>query len=258
VQQSSARQVEIEIERSHHTSQKGVKRPFTNENILNFNSFATKRKVVTLLPKSIAQEEYIDLLEDQNKLIVFATGPAGTGKTMLAVLAAIKALKEGVTNKIIIARPAVAVENEQHGFLPGDLTAKMEPWVIPILDIMGEYYHPAEIKKMIENKELEFAPLAYLRGRTFNNAWVIFDEAQNSSINQMKMILTRLGNNSKMIITGDLNQLDRDFRDDNGLMDFIGRMNKYHGGAISVHTFSRKDVQRSAVVKEVLSLYNES
>jgi len=257
VQQSSARQVEIEIERSHHTSQKGVKRPFTNENILNFNSFATKRKVVTLLPKSIAQEEYIDLLENQNKLIVFATGPAGTGKTMLAVLAAIKALKEGVIQKIIVTRPAVGVDDEKHGFLPGTLNEKMEPWTRPIFDVMKEYYSPKEILMMLEEETIEISPLAYMRGRSFKNAWIIADEMQNATPSQMKMLLTRIGENCKLVVTGDIQQTDRQ-GNSNGLVDFQVKSHNFHGHEyIFGVEFSRRDIQRHPAVGEILKIYGD-
>lgn len=229
-----------------------------NSNTIDIDNYRPQRqRPINLVPKSRSQEEYLDLLTDENKHVVFATGPAGTGKTMLAVLAALQAFRAGDCKKIIIARPAVAVEDEQHGFLPGDLTAKMEPWVIPILDVLSEYYRPIEIKKMLEEKQIELAPLAYLRGRTFKNSWIIFDEAQNATINQMKMILTRLGNDSKMVITGDLNQMDRQFRDNNGLIDFIARVTRAGSTNISVVEFTKKDVQRSATVAEVLSLYGD-
>ena len=125
---------------------------------------------MSLIPKSLAQEEYVDLLLNPDKTIVFATGPAGTGKTMMAVLAAIKAYKEGVIQKIIITRPAVGVDDEKHGFLPGTLNEKMEPWTRPIFDVFKEYYSPREIALMLEEETIEISPLAFLRGRTFKNA----------------------------------------------------------------------------------------
>ena len=241
-------------------SYKGAKRANAagSNNIVNFNTYVTQqRKAVTLIPKSIKQEEYIDLLLDPTKLVVFATGPAGTGKTMLAVLAAIKAFKEGECDKIVITRPAVGVDDEKHGFLPGDLNEKMAPWTRPIFDVMKEYYSPREIALMLEDETIEISPLAFLRGRTFKNSWVIFDEAQNSTTNQMKMVLTRLGDNSKMVITGDLNQNDRKFATENGLREFISLLSKSNSQMISVVDFGLKDIMRHAVVKEVLSLYGD-
>ncbi len=227
------------------------------ENTVCFSSYAVHKKPINLVPKSLNQEKYIDMLTDWEKLIVFATGPAGTGKTMLAVLAAIKALRHGEINKIIITRPAVGVDDETHGYLPGDLNQKMEPWTRPIIDVMLEYYKPQEIDKMLEEKTLEIAPLAYMRGRNFRNSWIIFDESQNATVNQMKMALTRLSVGSKMIVTGDLNQLDKQFRLDNGLKDFIERLQQANSQAIGVVHFATKDVQRHPVVTEVLKLYGE-
>ena len=258
VQQSNARQAEIEVEKPRSTSTRGSsRRPQADGNIVNFNSYVTQRKNVTLIPKSVAQEEYIDLLLDPTKLIIFATGPAGTGKTMLAVLAAIKAYKEGVIQKIIITRPAVGVDDEKHGFLPGTLNEKMEPWTRPIFDVMKEYYTAREIALMLEEETIEISPLAFLRGRTFKNSWIIFDEAQNSTSNQMKMALTRIGDNSKMVITGDLNQNDRKFTDENGLRDFLALLPRGGSKMIDTIHFGNKDIMRHEVVREVLELYGD-
>lgn len=228
------------------------------DNVIGINQFVQHKKPVTLLPKTLKQEEYIDLLINPKKSIVFATGPAGTGKTMLAVMAAIKAYKEGKINKIIITRPAVGVEEEEHGFLPGDLNTKMEPWTRPIFDVIGEYYTTREIARMLDEKHLEISPLAFMRGRTFKNAWIIADEMQNATLNQMKMLLTRLGDRSKMVVTGDLNQMDRKFNNnENGLRDFIERLEAANLSSISVVNFGRRDVQRNPVVAEVLKLYGD-
>jgi phosphate starvation-inducible PhoH-like protein len=216
-----------------------------------------QRKEVRLIPKSLKQEEYIDLLLDPQKLVIFATGPAGTGKTMLAVLAAIKAYKAGECEKIVITRPAVGVDDEKHGFLPGDLNEKMAPWTRPIFDVMKEYYSPREIALMLEDEIIEISPLAFLRGRTFKNSWIIFDEAQNSTSNQMKMVLTRIGDNSKMVITGDLNQNDRKFASENGLREFIALLPKRTSQMIQLVNFDNKDIMRHNVVREVLTMYGE-
>lgn len=246
----------MEEEYKPHTTHRGHKKQHTN--VVTLPSFVKQRaRHVTLIPKSLIQEEYVGLLSDPQKLIVFATGPAGTGKTMLAVLAAIKAFKEGECDKIIITRPAVGVDDEKHGFLPGTLNEKMEPWTRPIFDVFKEYYSPQEIALMLEDETIEISPLAYLRGRTFKNSWIIFDEAQNSSTNQMKMVLTRIGDNSKMVITGDLNQNDRKFAAENGLRDFLDLLKSKPSQAIDFVHFSNKDIMRHAVVKEVLELYGE-
>lgn len=226
-------------------------------NTINFNNYKQQKKSVVLLPKSLKQEEYIDLLTDKKKLIIFATGPAGTGKTMLAVMAAIRAYKEGTIDKIIITRPAVGVDDEQHGFLPGDLNAKMAPWTRPIMDVINEYYSPKDVVRMLEEQTIEISPLAYMRGRNFKRSWIIFDEAQNATINQMKMVLTRLSEGSKLVVTGDLNQMDRKFTTDNGLRDFIDKLSASRSLAISSVAFARKDIQRHPVVAEVLKLYGE-
>jgi phosphate starvation-inducible PhoH-like protein len=176
---------------------------------------------------------------------------------MLAVVAALKAYKEGQVNRIVITRPAVGVEEESHGFLPGDLNQKMEPWTRPILDVIGEHYSQKDIARMLDDAVIEISPLAYMRGRTFKRSWIIFDEAQNATINQVKMALTRLGEGSKMVITGDLNQLDRKFLNDNGLRDFVERLAAANSSAIDHVNFERRDVQRHPVVAEVLKLYGD-
>lgn len=227
------------------------------QNVVDIKPLARRRKDIVISPKTLKQEEYLSLLLDPTKLIVFATGPAGTGKTMMAVLAALKAFKEGTTERIIITRPAVGVDDEKHGFLPGTLNEKMEPWVQPIFDVMKEYYSPREIALMLEEETLLIEPLAYMRGRTFKNSWIIFDEAQNSTSNQMKMALTRIGDNSRMVVTGDLNQLDRKFASENGLRDFISMLKESKSKMIDVVDFGNKDVMRHPVVKEVLNIYGE-
>jgi phosphate starvation-inducible PhoH-like protein len=229
----------------------------TANNTISFNSYSHYKKSVNLIPKSLKQEEYINLLTDPQRTIVFATGPAGTGKTMLAVMAAVRAYKAGEINKIVITRPAVGVDDEKHGFLPGDLNAKMEPWTRPIMDVIMEYYSPKDILRMLDEQHLELAPLAFQRGRTFKDTWIIFDESQNSSVNQMKMMLTRLGNNSKIVVTGDLLQTDRQFANESGLIDFIERISNANSKLIGYVSFKGKDVQRSESVREVLKLYGE-
>lgn len=230
----------------------------TFDNTIDFNQYQNRRKEVQLIPKSLNQEDYIDLLTNDNKSVVFATGPAGTGKTMLAVLAGIKAYKEGKVKKIVLTRPAVGVDDEQHGFLPGDINAKMEPWTRPLFDIMSDYYRPQEIARMLDEQILEVAPLAFMRGRTFKGAWIIADEMQNATPGQMKMLLTRLGEGSKIVVTGDTRQADRS-DDNNGLLDFQGlvatyQQSKYVAGV----QFKNKDIKRHPAVEEILSIYGEN
>jgi len=225
------------------------------QNLIQINQYLRKKQQVNIVPRNVSQEFYVDLLKNPKKYIVFAIGPAGTGKTMLAVQMAIKLFKEGQISKIIVTRPAVSVD-EDHGFLPGTLNQKMEPWTRPIFDVFEEYYHPKEIAEMLEDGVIEISPLAYMRGRTFKNAFVIADEMQNATPSQMKMLLTRLGENSRMIVTGDLNQADRP--SENGLLEFCDLYGQ--GGdsrMIAMAKFEVKDVERHPAVREVLKIYKE-
>jgi phosphate starvation-inducible PhoH-like protein len=229
--------------------------PDTN-NLIQIKPYLKKKQQVLIVPRNPAQEEYLEMLKNPKKYIVFAIGPAGTGKTMLGVQMAIKLYKEGMITKIIITRPAVSVD-EEHGFLPGTLNQKMEPWTRPIMDVFEEYYHPKEVQEMLEDGVIEISPLAYMRGRTFKNAFVVADEMQNATPSQMKMLLTRLGDNSRMVVTGDLNQADRPT--ENGLLQFCslyGLGGDYR--MIAMARFDTKHVERHPVVKEILSIYKET
>lgn len=226
-------------------------------NTINFNQYVQQRRTINLIPKSLNQEHYIDLLTDPSKHIVFATGPAGTGKTMLAMLAGLKAYREGDVSKLILTRPAVGVDDERHGFLPGDITAKMEPWTRPLFDVITEYYSPKEVARMLDEQLIEISPLAFMRGRTFKGAWVIADEMQNATPGQMKMLLTRLGEGSKIVVTGDTRQADRCDKD-NGLLDFRGLVDAYQQSKyVAGVEFEAKDIARHPAVKEVLNIYGE-
>jgi phosphate starvation-inducible protein PhoH and related proteins len=210
-------------------------------------------KKVEMLPRNTAQETYVEEL--LTKRMVFAVGPAGTGKTLLAVLRAIKALREGEIEKIILTRPAVSV-GEKHGFLPGDLNAKMEPWTRPIFDVFEEYYGLPETKRMLDEGSIEIAPLAFMRGRTFKRAYIIADEMQNATPDQTKMLLTRIGEGSSMVITGDLKQHDRGF-EQNGLKDFLERLAARNKASMVVCTFRREHIERDELVADVLDVYGE-
>jgi len=212
-----------------------------------------RQKKVNIVPRNFKQDDLLELLSNPNKHIVFATGPAGTGKTLISTLYAIKQFKEHNIDKIVITRPAVSVD-EQHGFLPGTLQEKMAPWTRPIFDIFEEYYHPKEIEYLIENNKLEIAPLAYMRGRTFKNAIILADEMQNATREQMKMLLTRIGDNSKLIVNGDLAQHDRGY-DSNGLKDFLSLLQKRNSEMMGTIEFSNKEVERHPVVSDVLKIY---
>jgi phosphate starvation-inducible PhoH-like protein len=240
--------------RQNHRAAVRRKEPWTTsqENIIELNEFKKSQQTkISLLPRSLAQEKYIDALKDPNVSVVFATGPAGTGKTMLATLAAIQQLKNKQIEKIIITRPAVSVD-EQHGFLPGTLIEKMQPWVLPILDYFAPYYNKKQITNLIEHDVLEIAPLAYMRGRTFNNCFIIADECQNTLPSQMKMLLTRIGMGSKVVVTGDVEQHDRGF-EQNGLRDILDRMQPHP--SISVCSFGKKDISRHPLIETILDFY---
>jgi phosphate starvation-inducible protein PhoH len=178
-----------------------------------------------------------------------------THNTLLAVLRAIKALREQEISKIILTRPAVSVD-EKHGFLPGDLNAKMEPWTRPIFDVFEEYYGLQETKRMLDEGTIEIAPLGFMRGRTFKYSYIIADEMQNATPDQTKMLLTRIGDGSSMVITGDLKQHDRGF-DKNGLKDFLERLAKNNTCSMAVCTFRREHIERDPLVAEVLKIYGE-
>jgi phosphate starvation-inducible protein PhoH and related proteins len=236
---------------------KRVKKRFTSEvNVIDFQPYLPQKKQrVTLLPRNKHQESYLLKLQDDAKSIVFAIGPAGTGKTMLAVQHGIKLFQEGKVDKIVVTRPAVSVD-EDLGFLPGTLNEKMAPWTRPIFDVFQEYYKTQDIAKMLDEGVIEISPLAYMRGRTFKNAYIIADECQNTTINQMKMLLTRLGEGSKMVVTGDLAQADR--LSDNGLIDFCNLLANKQMKHIDIAQFDHKDIERHEAVKEVLKIYGDN
>ena len=223
-------------------------------NVVNVNFTTQKQQQVKILPRNRNQEQYVLQLLDETKDIVFGIGPAGTGKTLLAVQVAVKLFKEGQIDKIIVTRPAVSVD-EDLGFLPGTLEQKMAPWTRPIFDVLREYFNAREIEGMIEEGIIEIAPLAYMRGRTFKNSFILADEMQNATQNQMKMLLTRLGEGSMMAVTGDLAQADR--LKDNGLIDFTDRLAAANLSHIDIVNFGQGDIERHEAVKEVLKIYGD-
>jgi phosphate starvation-inducible PhoH-like protein len=231
--------------------------PRFQSNVINIDQrLNEKRKRVQIYPKNLSQETYLLKLNDSSKMIVFAIGPAGTGKTMLAVQWAVDQLKYGTADKIIITRPAVSVD-EEHGFLPGDLNEKMAPWTKPIFDVFAENFNAREIENFVKEGVIETSPLAYMRGRTFKNAVVIADEMQNATPSQMKMLLTRLGTGSKMVVTGDLQQADRP--SNNGLLEFLKLYNDFKGHRyVDLVQFDVQDVERHEAVKEILAIYKDS
>ena len=222
-------------------------------NIINFNTHQSKQ--VHILPRNKNQETYMLKLLDPRKDIVFGIGPAGTGKTLLAVQVAIKNFKDGLVDKIVITRPAVSVD-EDLGFLPGTMEDKMAPWTRPIFDVFKEYYSPREVEGMIQEGIVEIAPLSYMRGRTFKKAFIVADEMQNATPSQMKMQLTRIGEKSYMVVTGDLHQADR--ASDNGLLEFVKKLEGYREtSCIDIVRFQHSDIERHKAVSEVLDIYGD-
>lgn len=224
------------------------------ENYENFSAREKQRfesKFTT--PKNVHQREYVEALCNADKKIVVCTGPAGTGKTLFATEYGVRQFLTGGVEKLIFTRPSVSVD-EDLGYLPGSLEDKMAPWIRPIYDILYGFLSPSEVLILIEEKSIEIAPLGYMRGRTFKNAWIVADEMQNSTISQMKMLLTRLGENSRLVVTGDLEQFDR-IDALNGLDDFLSKLKGKRSDSISSFEFDRQDIQREEVVKEVLEIY---
>ena len=235
-----------------------MKKRFTSEvNIIDFQPYLpAKKKRVFIQARNANQKVYLSKLQDESKSIILAMGPAGTGKTMLAVQNGIKLFQEGIVDKIIVTRPAVSVD-EDLGFLPGTLNEKMAPWTRPIFDVFAEYYKQTDIAKMLEEGTIEISPLAYMRGRTFKNAYIIADECQNTTVNQMKMLLTRLGEGSRMVVTGDLAQADR--LNDNGLINFCNLLGSQRNlKHVDIVQFDHMDIERHNAVKEILSIYGDS
>lgn len=223
---------------------------------INFNQSnpQRQRKPVTLIPKTVNQENYILSLVDSNVDVVIAGGPAGTGKTFLATLAAIQAYRNKEVSRIVICRPAVSIEGEEHGFLPGDLAAKLAPWVRPVLDTLREFYAIKEIESMIAEEVIEFAPIGMIRGRNFKDTFLILDEAQNASPLQLKSLMTRIGKGSKFVINGDVEQADRP-DNNNGLMDLLRRIKENPIKGVDVCEFDQRDIQRHRLVGEFINLY---
>ena len=226
-------------------------------------------------PKTENQQKYLEFLQDPEKNLIVAIGPAGCGKTLFACSQAIENLKQGKIQKIILTRPMISVEEEDVGFLPGNMISKMDPWTRPMFDIFSEYYSKTEIQEMIRNGIVEICPLAYMRGRTFHKSFIIADEMQNSTPTQMLMLATRIGMDSKMVIMGDLQQSDRKIyipklntnttnskkksEEANGLMDFLQKYNKrieHETHGICVIELKGEDIMRSKIVSQIINMYN--
>ncbi len=208
-----------------------------------------KRKII---PRSKRQNEYFKLLNTKD--IVFAIGPAGTGKTFIAVAKAIESLQEGKVNKIILSRPAVEA-GEKLGFLPGDLKEKVDPFLRPIYDALYSMLPFEQVEKKINNNIIEIAPIAFMRGRTLEECFVILDEAQNATITQMKMFLTRIGRNSQMVVVGDKTQIDLVSKSESGLIDASQKLKKIND--IGFIELNEDDVVRHDIVKKIINAYEK-
>ena len=218
--------------------------------VLSLNILSNRGK--TIRPKTANQKKYVDAI-DQNT-ITFGIGPAGTGKTYLAVASAVAALKQEKINRIILTRPAVEA-GEALGFLPGDLEEKILPYLRPLYDALNDLLDADELQKLMDRNIIEIAPLAYMRGRTLSNSFVILDEAQNTTAEQMFMFLTRIGMGSRCVVTGDVTQIDLPRNKLSGLVEAVGALRSISG--IGMHFFTEKDVVRHPLVQAIILAYKD-
>jgi phosphate starvation-inducible PhoH-like protein len=202
--------------------------------------------------RTVNQRKLVDA-HTKNDL-VFAIGPAGTGKTYTAIALAVKAFKEKKVRRIILTRPAVEA-GENLGFLPGDMKEKLDPYLQPLYDALRDMFHPRKLTEFMEEGIIEIAPLAYMRGRTLDNAFVILDEAQNTTVNQLKMFLTRMGKNARFIVTGDITQIDLPRKQKSGLIEGMGILKNIDG--ISIVYFDKRDIIRHELVKQIVEAYSQ-
>jgi phosphate starvation-inducible PhoH-like protein len=211
-----------------------------------------RHRTTKVAPKTVNQKRYVDSI--RRNTITFGIGPAGTGKTFLAVALAAAALSRREVNRIILTRPAVEA-GERLGFLPGDLMAKVDPYLRPLFDALHDMLEPERVSAHLERGVIEVAPLAFMRGRTLNDSFIILDEAQNTSPEQMKMFLTRLGFNSKMVVTGDITQIDLPREQDSGLVVVSEILSEVEG--IEFVRFGEEDVVRHKLVRRIVAAYGE-
>jgi phosphate starvation-inducible protein PhoH and related proteins len=217
------------------------------------NPLVLKIRKSSIVPRNLSQRKFLDLIMKND--LVFGIGPAGTGKTFLAMILALDALLNGEVQRIVLARPAVEA-GEALGFLPGDLEEKLLPYLRPLYDAMDEVLGPIEARKLIETGVVEIAPLAYMRGRTLSKCFALLDEAQNTTRSQMMMFLTRLGEGSKMVVTGDVTQIDLPPRQESGLVEAHKTLSQVEG--VHFHQFDHRDVVRHPLVSKIISAYEES
>lgn len=214
-------------------------------------AFTHRGKPITC--KTLRQKQYVDAIN--NSTITFCIGPAGTGKTYLAIALAVAALKRKEIAKIIVTRPAVEA-GEKLGFLPGDLQEKVDPYLTPLYDALAEFLGEDKFAKLEERGVIEAAPLAFMRGRTLKGSFIVLDEAQNCTIPQMKMFLTRLGENSRMVVTGDVTQTDLPYKEKSGLKHAVDILKDIDG--ISISKFTRDDVIRHPLVQKIIDAYDKA
>ncbi len=227
-----------------------------NNNLLNFNDkdvivFGNYGKLIKSRNKN--QQKIVDYIKSND--LIFAIGPAGTGKTYIAIALAVQSLKNKEVKRIILSRPAVEA-GEQLGFLPGDFKEKLDPYLQPLYDALFDMIPAKKLTELFNDGVIEIAPLAYMRGRTLENSFVILDEAQNTSVNQIKMFLTRMGNGSKFIVTGDISQIDLPKNKKSGLLNAIDVLKKVDD--IKFVFFDKNDVVRHKIVKKIIDAYNKA
>ena len=243
-----------QVRRLGHLSPQDVQRFLADTNRPGFDQAAQAMEVYVhgrrIVPRSTGQAAYIDAMHQHD--LVFCTGPAGTGKTYLAVAVAVSLLKQSAIRRIVLARPAVEA-GEKLGFLPGDLEAKVNPYLRPLFDALGDMMDYNQIKRFMLNDIIEVVPLAFMRGRTLNDALIILDEAQNATVSQMLMFLTRMGHDSKMIVTGDDSQVDLEPCETSGLIDALARLKSVPGIAFS--RLNKSDIVRHKLVQNIVKAY---
>mgnify|MGYP005910249455 CR=1 FL=1 len=222
------------------------------ESVFKYFEDETRANNGTVVRARTVNQQRLVRLYDADDLL-FAVGPAGSGKTYTAIALAVRALREKVVRRVILTRPAVEA-GEKLGFLPGDMKEKLDPYLQPLYDALNDMIPPARLQKFMEEGTIQIAPLAYMRGRTLDNAFVILDEAQNTTLPQIKMFLTRMGRNAKFIVTGDVTQIDLPRRSDSGLTRAIGILRDVKG--IGVVEFDRRDIVRHELVKHIVEAFD--
>src|SRR3954471_22737251 len=253
-QLEQARQKGVDIHKhefSYALNSVAESRPDNLSDVVDAKIITSSRKP-PIVARTLGQRTYVEAIQKHD--IVFAIGPAGTGKTYLAVAMAVAALKKEQVSRIILTRPAVEA-GEALGFLPGDLQEKITPYLRPLYDSLRDMLDPEEIERWVARQTIEVAPLAYMRGRTLSNAFVILDEAQNTTTEQMFMLLTRMGPNSKLVVTGDVTQIDLPANKRSGLVEALQALKAVPG--IAMHYFNERDVVRHELVRAIINAYQQ-